>query len=74
MKMPPECEVDGQGRQRHYFVWGELPREVARDVLAGRVDPAAATPGQPSEPPPQTKCVCGSTTWTAEKLRWLGVP
>lgn len=74
MKMPPQCEVDEQGRQRHYFVWGALPQSVLLDVLAGRADPVQATPGQPIEPPPDTLCTCRSTTWTAEKQRWLGVP
>lgn len=74
MKMPPICECDEQGRPRHYFVWGALPQDVLRDVLAGRVDPVQATPGQPTEPPADTPCVCGSTTWTAEKQHWLGVP
>lgn len=74
MKMPPVCEQDEQGRMRHYFVWGALPQDVLRAVLAGKADPVAATPGQPAEPPPETPCVCGQQTWTAEKQCWLGVP
>lgn len=73
MKIPPECGRDEQGRMRHYFVWGALPYQVSQAIASGHADPVAATPAQPTEPPPETTCVCGAQTWAGEKAKWLGI-